>query len=112
MFTRGKKALIAGGAGSREEHRLALEKNLQFERLEWASDEYKKGFYAKLAKKIRPGKYDIVFLNARFANHCSRELLKACHSAGIKLVYLTRGYSVNQVSEAIRQQALPRQMMA
>lgn len=80
------------------------------EKLDWVYGERGGSSHLiSMAASIRPGKYDLVFLLAGFSGHdWSSKLAKACRNSGIRLIYLTRGYSVSQVAEAIRQQAMPR----
>jgi hypothetical protein len=110
-ITRGKRALVAGGQGSREAHRAAIEESLQFERLEWVFGERgKASHFSTLEGRVRPGRYDLVFFLASHSGHKSGSFIQACRTAGIPLIYLARGYGVNQVVDAIRQQLLARRV--
>jgi hypothetical protein len=110
-ITRGKRALIAGGQGAREAHRAAIEESLQLEQLEWVYGERgKSSHFTGLEARMRPGRYDVVLLLASHSGHSSSGLVDACRNAGIPLIYLTRGYSVSSVIEAIRQQVLARRV--
>lgn len=108
-FTRGKKVLIAGGIAAREDHRRSIEKTLELRSLEWEySEKGQPSIFSRLADNVRPGKYDLVLFVSKFSSHNAERFLKNCRKNGICVVYLARGYSVMQVIEAIRKQALPR----
>lgn len=108
-ITRGKRALVAGGQGSREAHRLAIERSLQFEKLEWVFGERgKASHFRMLEERMHPGRYDLVLLLTSHSGHNSNGLVDACRTARVPLVYLARGYSVTSVVDAIRRQLVSR----
>lgn len=110
-ITKGRRALVAGGQGSREAHRAAIEKSLQLEELQWVYGERgKAAHFNALRERMRPGRYDLVFLLASHSGHCSSGLVEACRTANIPLIYLARGYSVVSVIDAIRQQVVARKV--
>jgi hypothetical protein len=108
-LTRGKYGLVAGGQGSREAHRIAIERSLEFEKLEWVYGERGKGSHLRLLEeRMWSGRYDLVLLLASHSGHDSGGLVAACRAVKVPLVYLSRGYSVTSVIEAICQQLAPR----
>jgi len=112
-FTRGRRALIAGGQGSREAHRTAIARSLQLAELEWVFGERgKHAPFHNLESRMRPGRYDLVLFLASHTSHGASRLVESCKAAQIPLVYLARGYSVVSVVEAIRQQLVARRAHA
>lgn len=111
--TRGKKALIAGGQGTREEHRRAMIRALELADLEWVTSERSQAsVFTQLAERIRPGRYDLVIFLASYSSHKSNAFVRACKDAGIPFVYITRGYSVSSLIHAIREQVVQRREVA
>ena len=107
-MTREQRALIAGGQGSQEEQRQAIEKVLQFASLEWETVE--RGQVAPLlrvAERIRGGSYDLVFFLSAFTSHKGTVVVDACRKAGVPLVYLNRGYNPSRVVHEIEEQLTP-----
>jgi hypothetical protein len=108
-FTAGKRVLMVGGQGVREEHRRAIERGLEVRDLEWVTSERGQAApFVQLEERIRPGRYDLVLFLTAYTSHKSSGVLRACKQAGIPLVYLTRGYSPSQVAHAIQQQMVER----
>lgn len=102
-FTRGRRAVIAGGQGARESHREAIQEVLQLKELDWVYGERgQQSHLAALAKRVR--KYDFVFFLSGYSGHTP--FTDACKAQGVKIIYVTRGYSINQIIEAIKDQAL------
>lgn len=104
--TRGKKAVILGGQGAREQHRESLQRLFEFAELEWVFSERNAGTsqFAKVEERVRNRSYDLVLFLAGYTSHKSVKVLKACKETGVPLVYLSRGYSVAQVERAIGDQ--------
>ncbi len=111
--TRGKRAVIVGGTGGREDHRQALQSALELNELDWASSERgATGQFARTEERIRHGTYELVLFLAGYTSHKSVPLLRACKATKVPLVYLPRGYSVAQVSRAIEEQLAGRNEVA
>lgn len=113
-ITRSKAALIAGGNGARAAHRKTIQEVLKFDRLDWVFGEIGQAApYAKLARGMHPGKYDLVFFLSAFAGHSTAcKFIQACRAIGVPVIYITRGYGVNQFIDAIRKQGIPRKLGA
>ena len=108
-ITRGKRAVIVGGTGGREDHRQALQDALGLSELDWASSERgATGQFARTEERIRHGSYELVLFLAGYTSHKSVPLLRACKATGVALVYLPRGYSVAQVAKSIEEQLASR----
>ncbi|MHB8872195.1 MAG: hypothetical protein ACYC8T_00775 [Myxococcaceae bacterium] len=106
---RGKRALLLGGQGSREEHRKALEAALGFAELEWVfSERGAVSHYPRLEERVRHDAYDVVFFLAGYTSHKAVPFLRQCKTRGVPVVYLARGYSLAQVCRAIEEQWLAR----
>lgn len=111
--TRGRKALIAGGQGTREEHRRAIVRSLELADLEWVTSERSQAsVFTQLAERIRPGRYDLVIFLASYSSHKSNAFVRACKDAAIPFVYITRGYSVSSIIHAIQEQVVHRREVA
>lgn len=112
-ITRGKRALMAGGQGAREDHRLALVESLDLAELEWVTVEKKQSApFHRLEERIQAGTYDLVFFLAAHSNHNSGAFVRACKERGVPLVYLSRGYSVTTVVHEVQEQLLRPQNVA
>ncbi|MHB8876655.1 MAG: hypothetical protein ACYC8T_23415 [Myxococcaceae bacterium] len=106
---RGRRALLVGGQGSREEHRKVLEAALGFAELEWVfSERGAVGHYPRLEERVKHGAYDVVFFLAGYTSHKAVPFLRQCKARGVPVVYLARGYSLAQVCRAIEEQWLAR----
>ncbi len=106
--TRGKRAVIVGGTGTREDHRVKLQKLLELDELDWATVERgASGAFGRIEERVKHGTYDVVLFLAGYTSHKSVPLLKACKAIGVPLVYLPRGYSAAQVVHAIQEQLVP-----
>lgn len=107
--TRGKRAVIIGGTGAREEHRQKLHALLQTAELDWVFVERgASGSFGRVQERVKAGSYDLVLFLAGYTSHKSVPLLNACKACGVPLVYLARGYSAAQVVRAIDEQLGPR----
>lgn len=103
--TRAKRAVIVGGTGAREEHRVKLQKLLELEELEWVTVERgATGAFPRVEERIRHRTYDLVLFLAGYTSHKSVPVLKTCKAMQVPLVYLPRGYSAAQVVKAIEEQ--------
>lgn len=106
-WTRGKRGLVVGGQGAREQHRQALEDALEMESLEWViSERGKAGPFNRLAERLRPGSYDLVLFLTAYTSHHSQAVIRRCRESGIPLVYVKGGYGVSAVAQAILDQAV------
>lgn len=105
----GKRALIAGGQGVREEHRRAVADALGFASLEWVvSERGQAAPFQRLTERVRPGAFDLVLFLAGYTSHKSAAFVRACKDAAIPLVYVPRGYSVTSIVQAIAEQVSER----
>jgi len=103
--TRGRRALIAGGQGAREEHRLAIQRALELADLEWVFTERgQASTFNRLAEGMRPGKYDLVLFLSGYSSHKSAAFVRACKEANTPIIYLPRGYGVNTIVDTIEKQ--------
>jgi len=108
-LTRGKRAVIVGGTGTREEHRVKLQAVLEVAELDWATSERgATGAFARVEERVKHGTYDLVIFLAGYTSHKSVPLLRACKARGVPLVYVPRGYSAAQVVAAIEEQLAQR----
>ncbi len=106
-LTRGRRALMAGGQGSREAQRRAIEEALQFSTLDWETIERGQAAPAlRLAERVRGGSYDFVFFLAGFTSHKGTVVVDACRETGVPLVYLNRGYNLSRVVREIEEQLM------
>ncbi len=109
--TRGKRALVIGGQGAREDHRLALIEALELEALDWTPGERAKAAsYSRLVPGIRAGRYGLVLFLVSFAGHKAAAAVAAVKDTGATLIYLNGGYSVAKVSHEIEKQYINRRI--
>ncbi|MBI2921561.1 MAG: hypothetical protein HYY18_10810 [Planctomycetes bacterium] len=107
--TRGKRVLMIGGQGAREDHRKGMIEAMQLAELEWVTSERNQSSpWHRLEERTGTGRYDFVIYLASFTSHSSTDLIRDFKNAGVPVVYLIRGYSVNQVVKAVEEQLLPR----
>lgn len=103
--TRGKRAVIAGGQGAREEHRREIEKALELASLEWVFGERgQSSQFQRLEERAHTGRYDLFFFLSGFTSHKSNDMLREYKAAGVPVVYVTRGYSISSIAHAIEEQ--------
>lgn len=104
-LTSGKRAVIVGGQGARDEHRGKLQHLMELAELDWAFTERGvTGAFGRVEQRVKHGSYDLVIFLAGYTSHKSVPLLKACKAHGVPLVYVPRGYSAAQVLHAIEEQ--------
>lgn len=107
-ITRGRRAILVGGQGARENHRQAIQDALEFGELEWVTSERgQASVFTRLTDRAQPGRYDLVLYLAAFTSHKAGGFIRACKQAGIPIVYLPRGYSVASVERSILDQLHP-----
>ncbi|MBX3460126.1 MAG: hypothetical protein KF696_09245 [Planctomycetes bacterium] len=99
----GRRAAVAGGS-CREYRREQLQEYYGLAKLEWIENERNEtADGANLARRIRNGSFDIVFLLARFCSHDLQDHMKqACKESGVPFVLVQRGYGRNQISAGLR----------
>lgn len=101
--TRGRKALMIGGA-AREDARKSLHQFFEFGDLEWESYEGSRPVLLKsLEQRVRNRGVDLVLILKEFVAHAVPERLRPlCQEFGITCVMVEHGYGMHQVAEAIR----------
>lgn len=105
----GKRALIVGGQGSREEHRRGVQEALGFAELDWVvSERGAAGHYSRLEERVRSQSYDVVLFLAGYTSHKAVPFLRQCRASGVPVVYLARGYGLAQICHALEEQWLPK----
>jgi len=103
--TEGKRALIVGGQGEREDHRKTIAGALGLAELEWATSERgQAAHFAPLAERAKGGRYDFVIFLVAYSSHKSSSFLRETKAAGIPIVFVPRGYSVASIARAIEDQ--------
>lgn len=104
-FTEGKRALICGGQGARPESQAQLRKAFEFEELEWNYGERGTEKYTNVSKRaVKSGKYQILFLLTAFMGHHAMGVMREAKEAGVTVVMIPNGYSINSFSRAIEEQ--------
>lgn len=103
--TRGKRALLLGGQGAREPQREALQQAFEFQELDWETSERgQAGHYDSIGERVRAGSYDLLLFLSAFSSHKATSVVDAAKSRGVPVVYLSRGYGLNTVVEALKEQ--------
>lgn len=115
-FTEGKRALICGGQGAREEARIRLRKIFELAQLDWNYGERNSRMISVRTKQdVRGGKYDIVFFLTNFMDHTCMQAAKEAREQNMTVIMIPGGYSPQAFSKAIDEQAcrnLERQQLA
>ena len=101
--TRGRKALMIGGA-AREDARKSLHQFFEFGNLEWESYEGSRPVLMRsLEQRVRNRGVDLVLILKEYVAHAVPETLRPlCQEFGITCVMVEHGYGAHQVAEAIR----------
>ncbi|CAN5910821.1 hypothetical protein BH23PLA1_BH23PLA1_39670 [soil metagenome] len=102
-LTRGKNALMIGGA-VREDARRLLLRTFEFDDLEWvAYQDNKPALMDSLVERVRNRNIDVVILLLNFiGHHVSQTLTPQCEESEIPCAIVRHGYGAAQVAEALR----------
>ncbi len=115
-FTEGKRALICGGQGAREESRVRLRKIFELGQLDWNYGERgSEKSSNETMRAVKGGKYDILFLLTAFTGHHCMPVAKVAREHNVTVIMIPNGYSPQAFSKAIDEQAcrnLERQQLA
>jgi hypothetical protein len=108
-LTRGRRALVIGGQGAREDHRKAIEGALELAALDWpATERGKAAAYSRMIPSIAAGRYGLVIYLVNYTGHQADDAVRAAKKAGAVVIYLTGGYSIARIVHALETQALQR----
>jgi hypothetical protein len=101
--TKGKKAVMIGGA-AREDARRTLQRFFEFDDLDWEPYEGTRPALMKsLEQRVRNNGVHIVLILKEFvAHHVPERLRPLCQEVGIPCLMVEHGYGANQVAEALR----------
>ncbi len=101
--TRGRKALMIGGA-AREDARRTLRQFFEFDDLDWEPYESTRPALLKsLEQRVKNRGVDVVLILKEFVGHHVPERLRPlCQESGIPCLMVEHGYGANQVAEALR----------
>jgi hypothetical protein len=101
-LTRGKRAVIIGGA-PREENRLTLLNFFEWDELQWESCQGKEPrILDRIEQSIRSGGVDMVLELTSLVGHHVEKLKPVCEDTGIPFVRVARGYGVSGLIDSIR----------
>jgi hypothetical protein len=102
-LTKGKRALMIGGA-AREDARRTNQQFFEFEVLEWEPYESTRPALMKsLQQRVKNRGVDLVLILKEFvAHHVPEQLRPLCEESGIPCLMVEHGYGANQVAEALR----------
>lgn len=104
-YTEGKRVLIVGGQGAREDARMQIQRVFGFVQVTWDPTERgNASYYVRMADLIRGGNYDMVILLVHFSSHGTQIVAKECKKRGVKAIYAPGGYSPQAISFCIQQQ--------
>ncbi len=101
--TRGRKALMIGGA-AREDARRSIHQFFEFEELEWEPYESTRPALLKsLEQRVKNQSLHLVLILKEFVGHHVPERLRPlCQESGIPCLMVEHGYGPNQIAEALR----------
>lgn len=107
--TRGKKAVLIGGA-RREEVRRQLEELFEFARLEWEDEGgAKPAMLTSLEQRVRNQTIDMIVLLRSYISHqVSERFRPLCEQYQVPCIFVDQGYGVAQISRALRNSLLKR----
>ena len=102
-LTKGKKALMIGGA-AREDARRTNQQFFEFSELEWEPYESTRPALMKsLEQRVKNRGIDLVLILKEFvAHHVPERLRPLCEESGIPCLMVEHGYGANQIAEALR----------
>ena len=102
-LTRGRKALLIGGA-VREDARRSLQQTFEFDELEWEPYEGSRPAALKsLEQRVKNQGMDMVLILKDFVGHSVSERLRPlCEEFGIPCLMVEHGYGAHQVGETLR----------
>jgi hypothetical protein len=102
-LTRGRRALMIGGA-AREDMRRTLQRVFEFEELDWESYEDKRPvFLESLKQRVKNRSIDMVLILKSFiAHHVPEQLRPLCEQSGVPCLMIEHGYGPAQVAETLR----------
>lgn len=107
--TRGRRVLLLGGQGAREPQRAALVEAMQLGELDWETSERgQAGHYDRIAERVRHGTYDFILFLSAFSSHKAGSVIADAKRLGVPVVYLSRGYGLATVEQALSEQLLRR----
>ncbi len=101
--TKGRKALMIGGA-AREDARRTLRQFFEFDDLEWEPYESTRpALLRSLEQRIKNRGVDVVLILKEFVGHHVPESLRPlCQDSGIPCLMIEHGYGASQIAEALR----------
>jgi hypothetical protein len=102
-LTRGRKALLIGGA-VREDARRSLQQTFEFDELEWEPYEGNRPAALKsLEQRVKNRSIDLVLILKDFVGHVVSERLRPlCEEFEIPCLMVEHGYGAHQVGETLR----------
>jgi hypothetical protein len=102
-LTRGRKALLIGGA-VREDARRSLQQTFEFDELEWEPYEGNRPAALKsLEQRVKNRGMDLVLILKDFVGHVVSERLRPlCEEFEIPCLMVEHGYGAHQVGETLR----------
>jgi hypothetical protein len=101
--TRGKRALMIGGA-AREDMRRTLEHVFEFDSLDWESHEGNRpALLESLEQRVRNHGVDLVIVIKTLVGHNVTDRLRpACEQSEIPFILVDKGYGPSQVAEGLK----------
>ena len=102
-LTRGRKALLIGGA-VREDARKSLQQTFEFDELEWEPHEGNRPVLLKsIEQRVKNRSMDLVLILKDFVGHTVSERLRPlCEEFEIPCLMVEHGYGAHQVGESLR----------
>jgi hypothetical protein len=106
--TKGKRMLIVGGQGAREEHRLKILKQFRLDACEWVSHERNSvGQVLRIEQRVHPRNFDLMLYLNHFTGHSTNKLVATAKKNGLPVVRIPEGYGIAQLNAEIGKQYTP-----
>lgn len=107
-LTKGKRVLIIGGQGERDQHRESYVDQLQLAECEWVTAERNKAQQInRVMERATPKNFDMLIYLTAFTGHAANNVANAAKKRKLPVIMLSTGYSLAQVAQAIRDQYTP-----
>lgn len=104
-LTQGKRVVILGGQGERDENVERLIEQLQLASCEWITHEKGKAAgLMRIVSRFKPANYDLLICLVRFSGHSLMDVRAVARRNGLPVVMCSKGYGVASIVTAIVEQ--------
>jgi hypothetical protein len=104
-LTRGKRVLMVGGQGERDESIERITAAFKLASLEWATHEKGKAqSLIRLQPRVTPKNFDLLLYMSRFTGHATMQILTTAKRRKVPVVMITKGYGLGSIATSIADQ--------